>query len=113
MKEHPQEYILGHSNIATITIQDLLRHSAEPINTDSKGFFEIQPESIEIDFGLFGNPYTSIAFPKVSVSQMSDAIVLSCPCNAPKRKLCEHQAQVLYNIRLVAVGGCSARNGPF
>ncbi|HSH66766.1 MAG TPA: SNF2-related protein, partial [Bacteroidia bacterium] len=47
---------------------------------------------------LFSNPSSSIDFPMVSVSQINHSLILSCSCRTPKKTLCEHQVQVLYNI---------------
>lgn len=98
MREHPHEYILENTSIPGLTHSMLLQHSSEIADTGKRGFFEIQPESIEIDSGLFMYPSSAIAFPAVAVSQVENTLIVSCECNLPKKKLCGHQVQVLYNI---------------
>ena len=96
MRIHPQEYILEQITLAKLTFPDILRHSFEALDSGKRGFFDVQPQSIEIDSGIFINPSAAGGFPEVSVSQIEGSLVLSCPCSSPKRKLCEHQAQVLF-----------------
>ncbi|WP_428665616.1 SNF2-related protein [Runella sp.] len=98
MREHPYEYILENTNLSAFSYSDLLKHSSDFIDAGARTFFDIQPQSIDINVGVFIHPSTALAFPGVSVSQLDHSVILSCPCKAPKKKLCEHQAQVLYNI---------------
>lgn len=98
MREHPNEYILENITLSDITYSELLKHSSEVIDTSKRNFFDIQPQVIQVNFGLFYNPSSSIDFPMVSVSQVNNSTVLSCSCKTPKTKMCEHQGQVLYNI---------------
>ncbi|RYD75585.1 MAG: ATP-dependent helicase, partial [Sphingobacteriales bacterium] len=68
------------------------------IHSDTKDFFKLHPTQIEINFAAFTHPSASQTFPLVQVQQTENAVKLSCRCDALKNKLCEHQAQVLYNI---------------
>src|SRR5687767_12834674 len=98
MRDHPHDYILENVTIPTLTMAHLLNHCTETINTVRRSFFEIQAESIEVNAGIFTNGSPVIDFPLVSVNQLQNTLILSCPCATTKQKLCEHQAQVLYNI---------------
>ncbi|MBI3136779.1 MAG: DEAD/DEAH box helicase family protein [Bacteroidetes bacterium] len=98
MRDHPNDYIIENVTIPTLTLSVLLSHCSDSLNTVRRSFFEIQAESVEVNYGVFTNASPVIDFPLVSVSQLQNTLILSCPCNTPKRKLCEHQAQVLYNI---------------
>ncbi len=98
MRDHPHEYILEHITIATLTYSDLLKHSVDFFDVSARGFFDIHPQRIDLNVGVFTHPSTTLAFPVVSVSQLNTSLFLSCDCQASKKKLCEHQAQVLYNI---------------
>ena len=62
------------------------------------GFYDVHPESILINHGLFSNTLRSVGLPPVELLQLADRIQLHCGCNAPADKLCEHQVQVLYNV---------------
>jgi SNF2 family DNA or RNA helicase len=98
MRDHPTEYILENVSLSDITYSELLQHSSEMIDTSKRNFFDIQPQVLNINFGLFSNPSATLDFPLVSVTQINNSLVLSCSCKTPKTKLCEHQVQVLYNI---------------
>lgn len=92
------DYILENINLSEISYSELLTHSSELIDTSKRNFFDIQPQVIQVNFGVFYNPSSSFDFPFVTVSQVNNSIILSCSCKTPKKKLCEHQVQVLYNI---------------
>jgi hypothetical protein len=98
MRDHPNEYILENISLSDITYSELLKHSSEMIDTSKRNFFDIQPQVLNVNFGLFSNPAATLDFPLVSVTQLNNSLVLSCSCKTPKTKLCEHQVQVLYNI---------------
>lgn len=98
MRDHPNDYIIENTSIAGLTYSEILKHSAEIFGTEHRDYFEIQPQSIEIDFGLFTKSSPVIDFPIVSVAQVNNSLVLSCPCMASKRTLCSHQVQVLQTI---------------
>src|SRR3569832_1633006 len=98
MSAHPNEYILEGTTISDNTYSELLQHSAELIDTGKRNFFDVQPQVLEVNFGVFSNPSARFDFPLVSVSQVNRSLILSCSCKTIKKKLCEHQVQVLYNI---------------
>jgi SNF2 family DNA or RNA helicase len=98
MRDHPNEYILEHTTIEALTYAEILKHSAALIDREKRDFFDIHPETIDIDGGLFTHPNVVNGFPVVSVTQTGHSIVVSCPCTARKDKMCQHQAQVLLNI---------------
>jgi hypothetical protein len=98
MRDHPNDYILENTTIEKITLSDLLAHTTDSINTAKRAFFDIQAETIELNTGFFTNTSPVIDFPLVSVTQLHNTLILSCPCKAIKKKLCEHQVQVLFNI---------------
>lgn len=95
---NPYDYVLKDFNLRHLNAVFILKHLNQQIHTDVKGFYNIFPAQIEIDFGAFSNEGSQIQFPIVQVQQSENAVKLSCRCETPKNKLCEHQAQVLYNI---------------
>ncbi|GGI24284.1 DEAD/DEAH box helicase [Pedobacter mendelii] len=95
---NPYDYILKDFNLKNLSNLFILKHLNQQIHTDTKGFFNIYPEQIEIDFGAFSYESSGLPFPIIQVQQQVNAVKISCRCDAPKNKLCEHQAQVLYNI---------------
>jgi superfamily II DNA or RNA helicase len=98
MRDHPNDYIIEHTTISELTLPEILKHSSDLIDTTSKTFYDIKPETLELNFGLFSHPTSVLVFPVVTVSQTNNAIVVSCTCKTVKKRLCNHQAQVLLNI---------------
>ena len=92
------QYILENTTIAGISYTEILKHCRETLDTDRKSLLEIQPETIEVDSGLFVKPSSLLRFPPVAVCQSGNAIVVTCSCDTPKTTLCQHQAQVLCAI---------------
>lgn len=95
---NPYDYVLKDFNLKNLSAIYILKHLNQQVQTDTKGFFEIYPEQIEVNFGAFSHRESISVFPIVQVQQYADEVKLSCRCAAPKNKLCQHQAQVLYNL---------------
>lgn len=99
MSERENEYIIEGASIANLSYADILKHSTAVIETDKRPIAsQIHPDSLQIDLGVFTNPSSSLGALTVSVAQVGDSVVLSCPCNAPKKTLCEHQVKILRQI---------------
>lgn len=97
-EQNPYDYILKDFNLKNLSQIIILKHLSGLIHTDVKGFYQLFPEQIEIDFAAFSDEASGLPFPIVQVQQHSNSVKLSCRCATPKHKLCEHQARVLYNI---------------
>lgn len=97
-EQNPYDYILKDFNLKDLSQIVILKHLSGLIHTDVKGFYQLFPEQIEIDFAAFSDEASGLPFPVVQVQQNENAVKLSCRCATPKNKLCEHQARVLYNI---------------
>ncbi len=98
MRNHLHDYIFEHTSLATLTFPELYKHCAEPYDPTKQRLLNIQPIRIAVNEGLFGNASGIGKFPSVAVAQMGDTLLVSCPCDTPKLKLCQHQATVLHNI---------------
>ncbi|KQN32679.1 DNA helicase [Pedobacter sp. Leaf41] len=98
MELNPYDYIFVDFNLQNLSAIVILKHLNQQIHTDVKGFYGLVAEQIEIDFAAFSSYDSSAVFPIVQVQQNEKNVKLSCRCETPKTKLCEHQAQVLYNI---------------
>lgn len=95
---NPYDYVLHDFNLKDLNGIFILKHLSQEVHTDARGFFNLHPEQIEIDFAAFSHPESDAIFPIVQVQQNRNSVKLSCRCPTPKNKLCAHQAQVLYNI---------------
>jgi SNF2 family DNA or RNA helicase len=96
--QNPYDYILKDFNLKNLSQIVILKHLNGLVHTDVKGFYQLFPEQLEIDYAAFSDESSGLPFPIVQVQQHSNSVKLSCRCATPKNKLCEHQARVLYNI---------------
>ena len=92
------EIIFEGFQIAALTNAFILANSAAMPDTGSGRFFTVHPDMIGLNVGSFSNPGGGLVFPAVLVQWRNGALVLACGCNMGGNKLCNHQAQVLYNI---------------
>ncbi|GGM87705.1 hypothetical protein GCM10010967_20340 [Dyadobacter beijingensis] len=91
-------FIFLDFNISDLSVSHILNNSAEMPATEKRGFFDIQPYEIDIDYAAFRVPVSLTETFKVVMKQDHRAVNLYCECTRPKRKLCPHQSQVLYNF---------------
>ncbi len=98
MQELRNQYIFKNINFSGFSIFDIQKYCSERIDIDRENLKDIQPYFIEINAGVFYKPLSNIDFPSVAVNFIGSSLILECPCNAPKTKMCRHQAQVLYTI---------------
>ncbi|GAB4051448.1 DEAD/DEAH box helicase [Spirosoma litoris] len=91
------DYWLTGIIIPTLTDSLLAKHSAG-YNSFSDGYIDIQPQEIAVNQGLFTSTSRLTYFPIVTVQQFDQSVWVSCMCDAPKDKLCEHQVRVLSSL---------------
>jgi len=92
------EIIFENCQFSHLSHAFILANSAAMPDTSAERFFLVLPEMIELNVGTFSNPGGGLVFPLVSVRYSKATLALGCSCNYGKHKLCDHQAQVLYNI---------------
>jgi hypothetical protein len=98
MIDRAQDYVFENMTVAQLSYPEILKHSAETVESHRRGLVDIQPENIAIDAGVFHKVSAFSAFPRVAVVQAGGALVVSCRCSTPKLRMCKHQAEVLCNI---------------
>lgn len=91
------DFIFDEFEIASVNEIFIQSHSTEILSTDVPGFYDIHAKVLEIDAGSFSGFSTILTNPVWAI-QKEGTLLLSCSCKSEKSKLCEHQAQVLYNI---------------
>lgn len=92
------EYILEDINISTLSVYDLLKHTAESSFIGITDFREVYPIAIENNTGTFTKKSSLQDFPMVSISLINNSLLCSCTCNNPKIQLCSHQAEIIHCI---------------
>ncbi|TLV02676.1 DEAD/DEAH box helicase [Dyadobacter luticola] len=85
-------------NISDLTTTHILQNSAELPSTERRGFFDIQPYEVDVNYAAFRIAGAAAEPFKVVVKQNEQHVNLYCSCATPKKNLCEHQIQVLYNL---------------
>ncbi|MBC7886865.1 MAG: SNF2 helicase associated domain-containing protein [Ferruginibacter sp.] len=93
-----KETIFEEFRFSALTHSFILANSATMPDSGDSRFFTVHPDMINLNTGSFTNPGGGLVFPMVLVQYRDKALVLDCGCNQTGTKLCEHQAQVLYNI---------------
>lgn len=91
-------YIIDDISFAAITETIILQRSEAGFDNHPTGYKHIIPQLIEINQGTFGHEYNAANFPAVTLIQQNNQLLLTCGCNFPYHKLCEHQALVLTTI---------------
>ena len=92
------QFILENFQLTELTNTVILRHSPEIADTRQRGYFDIQPQNIELNYAAFIVPAGQTETRSVLVEQNPNSVKLSCSCTEIKNRLCDHQIQVLYNL---------------
>ena len=87
-------YTFENLSLSNLTYLTILKHSSSLIATDEKGFFELQPEKIDLNYVEMPVYLNRQDFIIVTVKQEKDMLDIACECNATTKNLCEHQVQV-------------------
>ncbi|WP_300599891.1 DEAD/DEAH box helicase [Niabella sp.] len=93
----PGVYMLPHTTFSTLSVYEVLKHTAATGFMESENLRDIYPLTLELNTGLFSK--SSIKdYPGIVVNQTDTSIVTSCSCNNDTARLCVHQATVIYGI---------------
>jgi len=92
-------YFIPGKSVSDLSNADLFIHSTEQgVSRMHHGRRSVFPSDVGIDHGTFlYSPGVYHEYP-VTIVQSSTGIQLTCDCNQPKRKLCEHQTVVLAQV---------------
>lgn len=97
MTTAPNEIILAHTHLSSLSAIDLLKHAQSGDFMEQKELHQIYPIALELNNGVFTKK-GGVNYPRVAVSQLGDTLSTSCSCAHALPKLCEHQAEVIYAI---------------
>ncbi|WP_262151880.1 DEAD/DEAH box helicase [Chryseobacterium foetidum] len=98
MQHLKNQYIFENISLSDFSVFDLQKYCAEKIDIEKENLKYIQPYFIEINSAVFFKPVSNLDFPSVAVNLIGNSLILDCPCQQPKTKLCNHQAQVFYTV---------------
>ncbi len=91
-------YLLKDFNFSDLNAVFILKHSAGPVDTAVKGYYDLNPLRLSLNQATFADTGSPIRFPEVEVELAGTTLKLSCNCAPVKNRLCEHQSRVLFNI---------------
>lgn len=83
------------SKLNLVFIQNLCSALIIP---ETRGYLDLPVQHIETGAASFGDDANIVNPFIVRVQENEESLQIACDCPAPKNKLCEHQAQALYNI---------------
>ena len=97
---HPTDYVFQNFSFSDLTNTFILKNSLEFANDGKRGYFDLQVLSLKINQGSFKDSYSFYqTLPvHIRINEAND-LILSCACKTPKKKLCEHQVQMMYNLK--------------
>ncbi|WP_442592107.1 SNF2-related protein [Pedobacter sp. AW31-3R] len=98
-EDHRGMYLLKDFDFNTLSTVFILKHSAGPLDTDMKGYFDLEPQQISLNFASFSDARSPVKFPKVDVLWHQGTLIFTCDCLSSSNRLCEHQSRVLFNIK--------------
>ncbi|PRD56124.1 DEAD/DEAH box helicase [Sphingobacterium gobiense] len=93
----PKEYTLANTNIESLSVFELLKHTASGDFMEKQDFQDIFAISLELNAGVF-TKINVVGFPHVAVSQVGNTVISSCSCGLGFAALCAHQAEIIYGI---------------
>jgi SNF2 family DNA or RNA helicase len=88
-------YVMQNTTVNKLTQLVIAQHSLNFDGLDAELLLAVE---LTVNRGQFTSRYNTFNFPLVEVEQQADQLVLVCPCDQPKDKLCEHQSKVLLQI---------------
>ncbi|WP_202405938.1 DEAD/DEAH box helicase [Hufsiella ginkgonis] len=75
----------------------IIKHSHGTADTGAKGYYDIQPEKIAVNTGVFNLHLYPVSY-QVSLALNDRTLIITCSCRDSSRLLCTHATQVLLNI---------------
>ncbi|HPH82257.1 MAG TPA: DEAD/DEAH box helicase [Flavobacteriales bacterium] len=96
--DRPGEIILEGISIIDLSTPSILSVCSEMIASDIRGFYDIHPTEIRVDFACFERVKNLRDSAIVQLEQNDEGLHLTCTCLHEKKSLCPHEAQVLFNV---------------
>lgn len=92
------QFVFENFNVSALSNNHILKNSTSLPETGIRFFFDLQPESITVNYARFVIQAGFNDPVYITVNQIENDLRLNCSCNSPKKKLCEHEIRVLYNL---------------
>jgi SNF2 family DNA or RNA helicase len=96
---HPTDFIFENFSFSELTNTFILKNSLEFANDGKRGYFDLQVLNLKMNQGTFKDSYSFYKTLPIAVKFLNNNLIVSCACNTLKKKMCEHQVQLMYNIK--------------
>lgn len=96
---HEIDYVFENFDFSNLTNTFILKNSLEVASDGRRGFFDMRILVLEVNRGSFSDSYGFYRPEVVHATYKKGNLTLSCKCKTHKKKMCEHQVQLLYNIK--------------
>ncbi len=87
-------YIISPFDISALSNTLIFQHSSD--EPETRGLDDITARYLDTGYGVFTDASQGRGFRQVTVQIKGDALLLTCACNSTKKKLCGHEARVLF-----------------
>jgi len=96
---HETDYVIEDFKFSNLTNTFILENSLGFANDTKRGYFDLNVLDLKINQGSFSDSYYFHKSVPIHIKYVNETLTLSCSCKLGKRKMCEHQTQLLYNIK--------------
>ncbi len=96
---HASDYVFKNFKFSELTNTFILKHSLELADDGKRGYFDLLPTSILLNQASFKDTYSFYQQLPTYIKFKNNTLTLSCKCLVKKKKMCEHQVQLLFNIK--------------
>ena len=96
---HPSDYVFKNFKFSDLTNTFILKNSLELADDGKRGYFDLLPTSILLNQASFKDTYSFYQQLPTYAKLKDGTLTLSCKCLVKKKKMCEHQVQLLFNLK--------------
>ena len=93
------EFIFTKFTFSELTNTFILKNSSQFANEGQRGYFDLQPVNIKINEASFRDSFSYHTSNLTTIKIVNNDLILTCTCTDTKKKMCEHQVQVMYNLK--------------
>ena len=96
---HSHDYVFEDFRFSDLTNTFILKNSLEIADDGKRGYFDLLPTSIQLNQASFKDTYSFFQQIPTQATLKKNTLTLICKCLTKKKKMCEHQVQLLFNLK--------------
>ena len=96
---HSHDYVFEDFIFSDLTNTFILKNSLEIADDGKRGYFDLLPTSIQLNQASFKDTYSFFQQLPTQATLKNNTLTLICKCLTKKKKMCEHQVQLLFNLK--------------